>query len=805
MPQAQPGQRLLDGVSTFGGGVDTSVPARSLQKNQLSRAQNASVRNEFATHRNCFKKVVLDYGGDLTLPAKLKNVRWQKGVYYEADEGPEAMVTAIGGRLFRWDPGAETAPIGTLTARVSEITARFQTQLTFGFTAPPIGGTIQITVTSTDSFTVCTVIEIGSESMASISPPPPYWYPGVPLESQIVQGRKYHVISIESETEMTVENLDDIAGNFMPAGSTVAGYDPNPNNRRAWLTQAEKWVIWQDGQSPAVFYDGVASRRSVGMKFITDPDSPKTLALTAFVSPDMGSTVVVNVADTAGFNPGATVTIGDGNYTVTVIDSAASPQTLTLVNLNDTPTTNYGVGTEILWPLVKDASEIPPGRMMAYGKGRLAVAGTDGKTFLFSNLVGDSSGTEAESYRDAVLKIRDSNQLTGGRFRVPGTKGEITALTYIPQLDVSLGQGPLQVHTTRSVFNCNLPLNPADWQLTRSAILTETDVGYGALSHESVIPVNGDLHYRSRRGIDSYITRRRDFLLWGSSSVSTEVVYYLDKDDETLLEFASQIVFDNRRLTTCSPVESPYGVYHRGLISSDLQPLGRARDKKLADYEGLWEDAAAQGLRVFQVIVGEFRGVERAYMFALGLENEIELYEILPEGVHTYDNDSDRIKWSLEFATLFDDNDPTIRSLKRLINGEVAVEEAFGVVTFAVFYRHDEYSNWTPWHTWAICATKCPPTSPCVPPENYMAQHRSTMGIGEPSPYPCDTINDRPAREGYYFHVRLEITGHCKLTGMPMKAVVIPEESFAPLICTTEAQCVAQLATCDEIKPPFSG
>lgn len=805
MPQAQPGQRLLDGVSTFGGGVDTSVPARSLQKNQLSRAENVSLRNEFATHRNCFKKVVIDYGGDVALQAKLKNVRWQKGVYYEADEGPEAMVTAIGGRLFRWDPGSETAPIGTLTARVSEITPRFQTQLTFGFTAPVVKGTVQLTVTSTEGFTVCTIIEIGTESMASISPPPPYWYPGVPLQSHALGTHHYHVISIESETEMTVENLDDIYGNLIPAGASVFGYDPNPNNRRAWLTQAEKWVVWQDGQSPAVFYDGVASRRSVGMKFITDPNSPKTRALTAFTSPDVGSTVVVNVGDAITFNVGAEITIGDGDYSVTVVGLDTSPQTLTLLNLNDASGTLYPIGTEVLWSLVKDASEIPPGRMMAYGKGRLVIAGTDGKTFLFSNLVGDSSGTQEENYRDAVLKIRDSNQLTGGRFRVPGTKGEISALIFIPQMDVSLGQGPLQVHTTRSVFNCNLPLNAVEWQLTRSAILTETDVSYGALSHESVIPVNGDIHYRSRRGIDSYVTRRRDFLAWGNSSISTEVNYYLDKDDEPLLEYASQIVFDKRRFTTCSPVESPYGVYHRGLVAMDLNPLGRVRDKKLADYEGLLEDAAAQGLKVFQVIVGGFRDVERAYMFALGPENEIELYEILQEGVHGYDNDSDRIKWAMEFATLFDDNDPAIRSLKRLANGELAVEEVSGVVTFAVYYRHDEYSNWTLWHTWAVCAEKCPPTSPCVPSDNYMPQHRSAMGIGEPSPRACDVINDRPAREGYYFHVRLEITGHCKLTGMPLGAITIPEEKFAPIICSTEAQCVAQLATCEEIKPPFSG
>lgn len=806
MAQAQPGQPLVDGISTLGDGVDTSVPARRLAKTQLSRAQNVGLRTEFATHRNVFKKVQLDFGGDPLLPDKLKNVRWQKGVYYEADTGPEAMVTVIGGRLFRWDPGPEQAPIQTLTCKVSEVTATFQTQVTAGFTVPAVGlsSAITITVVSTTGFNVCTTIEVGVKSFGPLNPPPAYWYPGDPSGGpNALAGHHYHITAILSDTEMTIENLDDTPGNIIPAGAAVIGYDPNPPNRKAWLCQAEKWVVWTDGQSPTVFYDGVSSRRSIGMKFITDPLSPKTLAVVAFTSPKVGETVKVSVGDSIDFDVQAAIKVGTADYTVTAVDVTSVPPTITLSNTNDAVGTVYPIGTEILWPQVLDASELPPGRMMAYGKGRLAMAGTDGKTFLFSDLVGDSSGTQAENRRDAVLKIRDSNQLTGGRFRIPGTNGDISALIYIPMLDVSLGQGPLQIHTTRKVFNCNLPTDARTWQDQRTAILTETDSSYGSLSQESVIPVNGDIHYRNRTGIESYVTRRRDFLQWGTTPISTEVDYYLNDDDQELLNVNSQIVFDNRRLTTCSPVSSPYGIYHRGIISMDLNPLGSNRNKKLADYEGLWQDAAAQGLRLFQLIVGEFRGVERAYFFALGNDNEIELYEILPEAIGINDNDGERIKSVMEYSTMFDDGSVAKRTLKRLVDGEVVVENVIGPVTFEIFYRPEEYSVWTPWHSWSICANLCPPTTPCLPSANYRPQHRSRMGLGEPSFRTCDAVNNKPLREGYYFHVRVEITGHCQLTGLALAAVNVPEPKMAPLVCKTEP-CYIATADCDQIRPPFA-
>ena len=804
MAQTQPGQPLADGVSTFPDSLDTSVPARSLKKTQLSRAQNVSLRNGFATHRNTFKKVRVDFCGDSTLEGKLKNVRWQKGVYYEADTGPEFLVAVIGGRMFRFDIGPQQAPIGTLTACVSEITSRFQTQLVWDFTVPAVGSTVTVTVVSTDGFTIGETIEVGIEGFAPANSQAGFWYPGYPMNGPTpLSVGHYIIISILPNGQMVIQNVDDMAGNVVPAGGAVAGYDPNPPNRRAWLCQAEKWVVWTDGQSPTVFYDGVTSRRSIGMQFSVDPEAPKTQAVVAFSAPAIGVTVKVSVQDTIGFNVGAEVTVGAYNYAVNEIDATASPQTLTLVNLNDTSLALYPIGTEILWPLIKDTSELPPGRMMAYGKGRLVMAGTDGKTFLFSNLVGDSSGTKAENYRDSVLKIRDSNRLTGGRFRVPGVSGDVSALIFMPMLDASLGQGPLQVHSTRRVFNCNLPTNSETWQELRTAILTETDMLYGSLSQEGVIAVNGDIQYRSRRGVDSMVMRRRDFYQWGSAPISTEVKFYLDNDQEDLLEYASQIVFDNRRLTTCSPVTSPYGVYHRGLVSMDLVPLGRAQDKTAPGWEGLWEDATGQGLRIFQLMTGVFRGAERAFAFALGDANEIELYEIIREGVANFDNNGERIKWVMEFSSLFDDDDPTKRILKRLINGEIAVEQVSGAVTFDVFYRHDEYQAWTRWHTWSVCANTCPPTSPCLPSENYRPQHRSRMGLGEPGLTICDSVNNKPARDGYYFHVRLEITGHCYLAGLPLAAITIPEQKYAPLVCAAEP-CYISTADCDQIRPPFA-
>ena len=56
----------------------------------------------------------------------------------------------------------------------------------------------------------------------------------------------------------------DSAGNATVADVTIPGSPNSALAVQAWLWQAERWVIWNDGAALPVFYDGTSSRRSLG-------------------------------------------------------------------------------------------------------------------------------------------------------------------------------------------------------------------------------------------------------------------------------------------------------------------------------------------------------------------------------------------------------------------------------------------------------------------------------------------------------------------------------------------------------------
>jgi hypothetical protein len=66
-----------------------------------------------------------------------------------------------------------------------------------------------------------------------------------------------------------------VAGDTITVSEQTVASDPNPaNSTQAWLWQAENYLIWNDGLSLPVFYDGHNSRRSFGPSALlgtTDP------------------------------------------------------------------------------------------------------------------------------------------------------------------------------------------------------------------------------------------------------------------------------------------------------------------------------------------------------------------------------------------------------------------------------------------------------------------------------------------------------------------------------------------------------
>jgi hypothetical protein len=444
-----------------------------------------------------------------------------------------------------------------------------------------------------------------------------------------------------------------------------------------------------------------------------------------------------------------------------------------LVNQNAMPIgANVVSGTALSWRVVDP--ELPPGRMGVYGMGRNAVCLPDGKSIVMSDCVGGPSGTVAKNYRDAQRHITENFYLVGGGvFIIPGSVGAIKAMRHVSVLDQSLGQGPLQILTAKEIFSCMAPTDRSKWQTMTDPIMPQSLIGDGGTGQDSTIVANGDLMFRSPVGIGSLILGRRDFATWGNVPCSREVEPLLSRDSPDLLEFASAVTFDNRKLLTCGPTLSARGTYWNGIVAMNFDPLSSLRGKAPAVYDGLWT-----GLNILKIIAGEFSGRQRCFAFTYNVINDIiELYEILKDGESDYDNDDDRIVWQVETPVMFNKSKNPDHNLLQLKDGEIRVDDLKGKVDFFVFYKPDQYPGWRQWFNWQECAQQ-PTADPTT--IDYKPQFRPRMGLGEPDGTFCDETTNRPLREAHSFQVKIIIKGHCDLLGGEILTDVIPQTKFAP-------------------------
>lgn len=418
--------------------------------------------------------------------------------------------------------------------------------------------------------------------------------------------------------------------------------------------------------------------------------------------------------------------------------------------------------------------EIPTGNVMSYGRGRITLALPDRTSFRMGDLFGSSSGTRLYDYRDSILKFTENSYLNeGGDFTArvfgsPLNAGPIVAITNIADLDTSLGQGPTMVFTTNCVFSINAPYDRTVWKELNSPIQTVAMINYGATGQNSTTLVNGDIFYRSLDGIRSLIMASRDFSSWGNTPVSTEIGAYLGYDDSWLLEWGSSVVFDNRLISTISPVMTTYGVYHRGLAVLDFDLISSMGERSRPAWEGIWT-----GLRVLQLVKGYKGGMERLWIFALNSSNEIELWEMPKTG-----NEDDLITttqpitWSISGRS---DGFGSPRDLKILKCGELFLDDIQGSVTAAVQYREDQQYAIRDWHTTTVCSdvtNSC--TTDCVTPSNLRAQVRAKIRLPQPSEVAYEQ-DRKQTRTFFEVQPKITLTGTCRLRALGMHAKPMPE------------------------------
>ena len=435
--------------------------------------------------------------------------------------------------------------------------------------------------------------------------------------------------------------------------------------------------------------------------------------------------------------------------------------------------------------------EIPVGTIMEYALGRVWVASPDRRSFAAGDLVYTSSGTPGFNYRDAVLKFTENDFLNeGGAFAVPASSGRINAIRYIPNLDSSLGQGPIEIFTTNGAFSVNAPFDRTTWKDLRYPIQTVSQAAPGSQSQNGTVRVNGDIWYRGLDGIRSFIVARRDFGMWGNVPMSEEMRRLLMYDAPNLLEFGSGALFDNRLLVTATPTWHPeMGVYHRALSVLDFDLVSSIAGRSQPAWDGMWT-----GKNILQILsTQDAGGGERCFAFVLNSDDEIDLWELTKSDVFDYDAEENplRIKWGME-SRLFDYSQPG--SLKALERASIAPSDIQGEVDFDVKYRSDENPCWLDWDSFVVCADQsdCEPDE-CWTPTQYQRSYRKRVALPRP-PESCETSQGAPANQGFRNQVRIVVTGACSLKQLVLHSRLLQEspylgcESSDPT-CTSDTCC----------------
>ena len=804
----QPPTYIYDAVLAFDGGVDSYTLPAELPKNTLAFAVNCTVRNDFISTRSPYRKINLS--GD-SIPSGL----FQEACYYQPDAGVESIFSAIGGRLIQFIPDSLGGAV-----------VKNQTQNS--------GGQVPITsqnwMWQSENFLIwqdgqslpiffdgsLTRRSLGNMplSYGIISAAPAIFAPvigesvvvnleGMPLstfaQTVLLNGAYYTVAPYGSvNNEVNLQTLSS------PKATPVISGTPLISNPSQLAVLVQSYNLGTDPSKCRLIVDYGANFNVGDLLYL--PGLSHSLPVT--VDAVSGNTVDVHNTDHQGIQgstPGGIITrivtsvtaivgtlasdfgfgsvgtsvnvalqqpfvgttssdvwLADGHF---LLESIPSVNAVVITNVDDSSVDQYPVN--LAGMTIYSLPELPAGRMGTYGLGRNWQSGIDGISYLGGDIVGYSSGSAAYNFRDAVLKMTANQTLLVGNFRVPGAAGQITGMVFPAQLDTSLGQGPLQVFCQRSIFSCLAPIDASAWQATTNPLQVESLKGNGAASHWSIVLSNADIFFKSHDDqVRSLLLARLDYRKWGDTPIGLEMGRIFDDEDSQLLNFISGVEFDNRMLMTATPTQGSLGVYHTDLVAYNYDAVSSSSNKSDPVWEGTW-----RGLNILKVVTGFFGGVQRTFAFVLNTtSNSIELWEIEQwTGDPVFDNGSTPVTMQFETPCFFNQtNQKSPFDLCQLIDGEIYADSMQGVVNFLIEYQPDFDTEWHVWNSWSLNAGDTP-------------SYRTRMGFGSP---PDDFNNPmlRQTREGYFFQLRVTISGPARVRGIRLKASILPQPDFAPII-----------------------
>lgn len=324
----------------------------------------------------------------------------------------------------------------------------------------------------------------------------------------------------------------------------------NDKSRRHYFQQADKFLVIQNGVDDPLIYDPSQTdpakimRRSrtgsnnPGISNLSIVFEPTTLTGLVTTDGNHGFTADDYVLITGNILPATWI----GNYKIKEIVSDTQYR---IEAPSSTITTSNPSGRSY-YPF-----EVPRGLYMEYVMGRLCVVSTDTKTMR----IGDIIRSAPDGKEDTVLWFTEQEFLQEFyEFSLPATQGRIKALRAIPFMGDATGQGQLVVSGNRGISTLNLQYPRTQWQTQPIQQIALS--GIGIASHTGIVGYNGDLLFRDiEYGIRSLrLASARFTKSPAQTPLSSEMSRIFENDKQSLLMFSCVEVFDNRLLSTVTPV-----------------------------------------------------------------------------------------------------------------------------------------------------------------------------------------------------------------------------------------------------------
>lgn len=410
--------------------------------------------------------------------------------------------------------------------------------------------------------------------------------------------------------------------------------------------------------------------------------------------------------------------------------------------------------------------QIPVGDVMAYGIGRLWVA--NGNAYYGGDLV----NSDPALGRASLLRFTENDYLSeGGAFSVAGRGSAITGMAFPARNGTVSGEGSLMVFTRDGIWEFSAPVDRDVWKDLQRPIQTYALLDYGATSHESIVPVNGDLFYRSEDGVRSFFFAERDFSTsWGNAPVSREVGPVLARDSKKLLSGCSAVNFDGRLLVTAEPNTGNRGIYHGRLVVLDFDLITGMRQKLPPAWDGEWE---FDGVRILQILTVDCSTGRRCFIIGLDDSDVLGLWELFTDEASK--RKSETVAWELYLRSL-SFQAPLFK--KQLRSAEFWLDEIGGnSITVDGYYRRDNHGCWVPWARYSGSGQGCgiTLTDDC---SNPIQTHTvSAVRVGFPlAPASYDETACESRLDGYEFSVRLKFSGPATLKKLRLSAQLLDQD-----------------------------